>query len=130
MEELEKNQVILIQGAIDIEVNYDGEYTVEKGIVTLKPSNSDVGKSKDLELNYGGNNSKAQVNYKIYDYNLEPETNSYEFNVNEDGSIIINNNFFSGEVEVIKTSDGFIIRDKNNPEIFIEITGDIEVILS
>ncbi len=109
----------------DLGIEFDGNYRVEKGMVTIIPEKKDIDTSKKLTFHSQGETYEVEVEIGMYDYFLESESNSYEFNEKVGGDFVLNNDLLGDEVTVEKTANGIIVRNKYNPEIYIEITGDV-----
>ncbi len=105
----------------EVVVTLDGEVLkVSKGKITIKPNKKDLNKTKKLEIKYQDSQDSKNIEFKMLDYYLRSSQNSYEFNMDTGGNIILENNFFTSDITVKKIENGIIIASDNGE---IVITG-------
>ncbi len=113
---------------VDISGDYREKVLIEDGYIVIKPKLSMKDKTVTLKVSCGDYASDTMnITFKYLDYFVTPYKYYYDVNITSDDtnqSIILENNFFNGEVIMEETSYGIKIYEKDNPDVYIEVYFD------
>lgn len=122
---LEDNIEINDYNLNDISVNinnFNGTYNLQKGYISITPSNSDIGKTLILNITYNNKTTSTTFRIDMDEYNLSTPALEYDIAyVDNTGNknIIINNDLLKGNITKTSITNGFRLTSSNGGYIDI-----------
>ncbi len=107
------------------DINFNG-FTISKVAKGIIKVNSNTENTYKLTISYATSSDTTTLEFFDEDYYLNGSKETYldVTSKNNDKDIVVYNNFFNGEVTMEEIPNGVRIRDKNNPDIYIDIEYD------
>lgn len=100
--------------------NFDGTYTLNKGYISVRPVNSDIGKTINMSISYNGRTSNSSFTVSTNSYYISSPALEYDIPyINSVGTknIIINNNLLVGNITKSDINNGFRLSTDNDAYI-------------
>jgi len=100
--------------------NFDGTYTLNKGYISVRPVNSDIGKTINMSISYNGKTSNSSFIVSTNSYYISSPALEYDIPyINSVGTknIIINNNLLVGNITKSDINNGFRLSTDNGAYI-------------
>lgn len=129
---------------IDLKVDsFQGEYELNKGYITINPTNDMIDKTSKFEITYNDRTSSTEITFAIKDYylSINPYPNNYDIVLIDElpntGEFFLNTNLFVGNIKVGNIPNlpagqtGVRLTSSTNPNIYVDVyTDDIDLIKS
>ena len=108
--------------------NFDGSYSLNKGYISIRPVNSDIGKTIDMSISYNGRISNSSFTVNTNSYYISSPSLEYDISyINSVGTknIIINNNLLIGNITKGDITNGFRLSADNGAYIDVITNNDL-----